>query len=155
MHHGGVPHLGAGQHKGSPMFYRLAAYAIAAALFPVAPANAQEAFPNGIWSDAERSVVVRIRPCSAGASVFCGTVVEDNRPGSPANPPGHQFLRDLKQTRNGWKGQLNDGGTALTLSMRPQSGGAAQVRFCFGVVCDTETWRRDAALPASSGPSRR
>jgi uncharacterized protein (DUF2147 family) len=137
------------------MFYRLSAYAIAAALFPIASANAQEAFPSGVWSDAERMVVVRISPCSAGAAVFCGTVVEDNRPGPPANPPGHQFLRDLKQTRTGWKGKLNDGGTGLTLSMQPQAGGTAQVRFCLGVLCDTETWRRLSSVPAQSAPLRR
>jgi uncharacterized protein (DUF2147 family) len=137
------------------MFYRLSAYAIAAALFPIASASAQDTFPSGVWTDADRSVVVRIGLCAPASAVFCGTILEDNRAGQAANPPGHQLVRDLKLGRSGWGGKLVDGGMTLNFTMRPQPRDTAQVRFCFGVICDTETWQRVSSVPASNAPLRR
>jgi uncharacterized protein (DUF2147 family) len=137
------------------MFYRLSTYAIAAALFPLSTATANEAFPGGIWRDGDRTLVVSIAPCPAEASTFCGSLIEDNRPGPAANPQGHQLVRGLKKDRAGWKGKIVDGGTQLNFTMRPQNGDAAQVRFCFGVLCETEVWQRVSSVPVSTMPPRR
>lgn len=137
------------------MFYRLSAYAIAAALFPITSAQAQDAFPGGIWSDADRSIVVRIEPCTPLARVFCGSVIQDNRVGQATNPPGYQLVRELTQSRAGWKGKIVDGGTTLNFTMRPQLRDTAQVRFCFGVICDNETWQHLSSLPAPNSGLRR
>jgi hypothetical protein len=137
------------------MFYRLSAYAIAAALFPLSSATANEAFPSGMWRDADRTLVISIAPCAAEAGSFCGSIIEDNRPGPAANPQGHHLVRGLKKERAGWKGKLVDGGTQLNFTMRPQAGDSAQIRFCFGVVCDTETWQRVSSVPVSTMPNRR
>jgi uncharacterized protein (DUF2147 family) len=138
------------------MFYRLSTYAIFAGLVAAGtPAAAQETVPLGIWTDAERSVVVRIAPCPTGASTFCGIVLEDNRPGPAANPPNHILIRSLRQDRQGWRGIINDGGTQLNFTMRLRSSNSAQARFCFGIVCDTETWSRiGAAGEAGTLPRR-
>jgi uncharacterized protein (DUF2147 family) len=137
------------------MFYRLSAFAIMAGLCATTPALAQENPPTGVWSDADRSVIVTIAPCAGAAATFCGTVLQDNRPGPAANPPNHLLIRGLQRDRRGWRGQINDGGTTLNLTLRMSGPSTAQARFCFGIVCDTETWSRVQAANDVGPPLRR
>lgn len=134
------------------MLYRLSGLAIMAALFPaasvsaqsVAPTSGQLNFPAGLWTDADRSMVVRMAPCAGSPNRFCGTLVQDNRPGPAANPANHLLIRDLAADRAGFKGKAVDGGMTVNLTMRPGSANSAQVRFCLGIICETETWQRSA-----------
>lgn len=118
-----------------------------AALYASAPAMAQTPAntnntPAGVWTNGDREVVVRIAPCAQGAATFCGTILEDNRPGPAANPPNHVLLRDLRADRQGWRGKVNDGGFQLNLTLRMTTPTAAQARYCFAMACETETWTR-------------
>lgn len=136
-----------GNKKELPMFYRLSGFAIMATLYAVAPAIAQTSAntnnsPVGVWTNGDREVVVRISSCASGAATFCGTILEDNRPGPAANPPNHVLLRDLRADRQGWRGKVNDGGMQLNLTMRITTPTSAQARYCFAMACETETWTR-------------
>ena len=145
------------------MFYRLSGLAIMAALFPAASASAQSAvstntpttFPSGIWTNTDQEMVVRIAPCSSSPNRFCGTLLQDHRTGPAANPPGHMLVRDLASDRAGWKGRIVDGGTTLNFTMRPAANDRAQARYCFGIVCESETWMRIANPPAPNATLRR
>jgi uncharacterized protein (DUF2147 family) len=125
---------------GKTMFYRLSAYAIAAALLPVSPVAAEEAFPNGVWSDARRRIIVRVAPCGVAANSFCGTVVRDNRRGRPTNPPGHLLIRHLSPSRPNWTGQVMDVGTKINMTLRPIANDRAMAQVCMiGLFCLSET----------------
>lgn len=145
------------------MFYRLSGLAIMAALFPATSVSAQSAtptnspvsFPSGVWTNASQEMVVRIAPCASGPNRFCGTLLQDNRPGPVANPANHQLVRDLAADRTGWKGKIVDGGTTLNFTMRPAANDRAQARYCFGIVCESETWMRIANPPAPNATLRR
>lgn len=145
------------------MFYRLSGLAIMAALFPAASVSAQSAaptsnpttFPSGIWTNAGQEMVVRIAPCAGTPNQFCGTLLQDNRPGPAANPANHQLVRDLAAGRTGWKGKIVDGGTTLNFTMRPAANDRAQARYCFGIVCDSETWMRVPNAPTPNAALRR
>jgi uncharacterized protein (DUF2147 family) len=137
------------------MFYRLSAFAIMAGLAAPVVASAQENAPTGIWRDSDQSFIVRIAPCVAVGNAFCGTVLQDNRPGPAANPPNHVLIRGLQRDRRGWRGQINDAGTTLNFTMRMNSPTTALARFCFGIVCDTETWSRVSAANDVGPVSRR
>jgi uncharacterized protein (DUF2147 family) len=140
------------------MFYRLSTFAIAAGLFSAAGAQAQEVFPAGTWSDGTRSMIVRIGPCPsstrANSPSFCGVVVEDKRVDTPVNPPGHLLVRDLTQSRNGWRGRVIDGTTSLNLTMTARDNGTASARYCLGIFCENDTWTRVAPNAPVSGSRR-
>jgi uncharacterized protein (DUF2147 family) len=136
------------------MFYRLSALAIMAGLVAAAPAQAQEAFPNGVWSDSDRNVTVRIGPCpangGANTQAFCGVVLSDTRPGPAANPPNHMLLRDLRQTRGIWRGKAVDGTAQLNLTLQPRGTDAINARYCLGFLCENDIWTRaPSGRPAS------
>jgi uncharacterized protein (DUF2147 family) len=137
------------------MFYRLSAFAIMAGLVAATPANAQTTVPTGTWTNANREVIVRVSPCQTSTSTFCGTIVQDNRPGPAANPPNHMLIRDLRSDRQGWRGQINDGGMQLGLTMRMRDQSNAQVRYCLAFACETETWSRITTPNDINPPSRR
>lgn len=130
----------------------LTASATSATAQPAANSNAT---PNGVWTNQDREVIVRIAPCAGSTSSFCGTVVRDNRPGPAANPANHILIRDLRGDRQGWRGKINDGGFQLNLTLRLSAPSTAQARYCFGLACETETWSRIGDLrEAGPSPSR-
>jgi uncharacterized protein (DUF2147 family) len=136
------------------MLYRLSAFAIMASLSASSAASAQtaannNATPAGVWTNGDREIVVQIAPCLASAQTFCGTVLEDNRPGPVANPPNHVLIRDLRLDRQGWKGKINDGGYNLNLTMRLNPPNSAQARYCLAFACESEVWTR--VDPTQSG----
>jgi uncharacterized protein (DUF2147 family) len=156
-----MPHDAASSLKRSPpMFSRLSALALMAALCATNSASAQTPAndnntPAGIWTNTDREIVVQITPCRSSSQTFCGTILEDNRSGPAANPPNHVFIRDLRLDRQGWKGKINDGGFNLNLTMRLTPPNAAQARYCFALACETETWTRVGSSPGAAMPVRR
>lgn len=51
-------------------------------------------------------------------------------------------MRDLRQERGAWRGKADGEGMSVNVSLQPRGANAAQVRFCVGILCDTETWTR-------------
>jgi uncharacterized protein (DUF2147 family) len=147
------------RRKTSPMFYRLSAFAIMAALCvsnaasAQTPPSASNDNPAGVWSNGDREIVIQITPCPRSTNTFCGTILQDNRPGPAANPANHVFIRDLRLDRQGWKGKINDGGFNLNLTMRLSGSNSAQARYCFALACETETWSR--SNPPAGGATAR
>jgi uncharacterized protein (DUF2147 family) len=129
------------------MFHPLSTFTLAAALFVSTGAQAQDGFPAGVWSDSAREVTVRFAPCTAGGQVFCGTTLSDTRPDPDSNPAGYVIVRDLRQERGVWRGVAVDGTFRLNLTLRPSGPDTMVARYCFGPVCESETWTRVRTAP--------
>jgi uncharacterized protein (DUF2147 family) len=126
------------------VFYRLSAFSIMAGLCAAAPvsAGAQEAEPTGVWRSADSAITIRIAPCASPTNTFCGTVLQDNRPGPATNPANHVIVRGLRWERQVWRGQVNDGGMTLNFTLRINGPTTALARYCLGILCEEESWSR-------------
>ena len=110
-----------------------------AMLFLPAPAFAQDAFPTGIWTDSHTRIVVRIVPCDASSTTYCGIVVRDNRRGWTAIPSGHVIIRNLSQGTRNWSGHAYDGRARFSFTLQPITNERASARLCIThVFCMTE-----------------
>lgn len=120
----------------------------ALALVAATPAAAKSPI-EGLWTNAKKSVVVRIAPCGAA---FCGKVVQASaREEAKAarhgmdQLEGEQLLTGLRPAGAGkWKGQVyvpklrSKVGSTVTMS-----GDRMKVSGCFaGLICRTQWWSR-------------
>lgn len=116
---------------------------LAAVFLTALPATAQGAFPLGDWSSQDGLVAVRIAPCAPTSAAVCGTIIDDARTDTEANPPGHRVLMNVKLKRGVWRGKFADGSISGSVTLKPKGPSDAAVRFCLAAIaCDTETWRR-------------
>jgi uncharacterized protein (DUF2147 family) len=118
-------------------------------------AFAAEAFPRGQWTSADAAVSINIVPCSSTSADFCGYVLSDTRE-EQSNPVGHQIVNSLRKTKGAWRGQVRDGDMTVSIRMRPLTNGNAEVRMCFGIFCENETWTRagDSVVSSVAVPMR-
>jgi uncharacterized protein (DUF2147 family) len=115
-----------------------------------APAAAAPSPIEGLWTNAKKSVVVRIAPCGAA---WCGKVVSANaREEAKAakygveDLEGEQMLTGLRPSGAGrWKGQVyvpklgRKVGSTVTMPSRNQ----IKVSGCFaGIICRTQVWTK-------------
>jgi uncharacterized protein (DUF2147 family) len=131
------------------MDLRFVVCGLAMTFLPIVPVYAQDAFPLGVWTDAQRRIVVRITPCGSDVDTFCGTVVQDNRTGLAKNQPGHTIIRDLEQGPVHWSGQAFDGPTRFSFTLKPTAHDRAKARLCVsGIFCMHEKVHRVSGFVA-------
>lgn len=123
----------------------------ALALLAAAPASAAASSPiEGLWTNAKKSVVVRIAPCGTN---WCGEVVQASaREEAKAakygidDLEGEQLLTALRPAGAAkWKGQVyvpklrRKVGSTVTMTSKNQM----SISGCFaGIICRTQVWSR-------------